>query len=182
MVVLKDKMNNKIVENEDIAYIADEKLIEDSLCPKCMQKISNDTEFCGCGFYVKAAKVSSVFSFVFFLIVSILVFGTLLYKSNFITNMEINVTKKIEEKGMSKTASPVVQVANVLSKSGLNYLIRDVYVQDYKHKNILVIVIKPEYWPTLKPKTKKHIHKKITELWKKAYTGEDPQVRYANPE
>lgn len=29
---------------------------------------------------------------------------------------------------------------------------------------------------------KKLILNQITELWEKAYTGDDPQVRYANPE
>lgn len=181
MIFVEENITKNILEDEEIRYIADEKLIDDSLCPKCLQKINNDTEFCQCGFYARAAKVSSNFSLVFFLLILVVVAGLILTKTSVLSSLEINMTNKIAEKGMSSTASPVIQVADKLAHSDINYLIRDIYYQDYKNTNKLIVVVKPEYWPAMKPQTKEYVLNTITNLWGKAYKGENPQVKFANP-
>ncbi len=177
---MDDKQLNNIVEDEKVAYIVDDQVIDDTLCPKCMEKITSDTEFCECGFFVKAAKKSATFSFVFFIIILAIAAGLFLTKSAFIPNIGSEVAGKITDKKITSFASPIIQVQNDLKPFGLNKKIRDIYPQDYKHPNVLIIVIKPEYWPSMKKAEKKYIKKTITKLWKSAYKGEDPQVRFAN--
>ena len=182
MLRVDDKEINKIVKDEKEGYIIDDQVIDDTLCPKCMEKITADTEFCTCGFYVRAAKQSASFSFVFFVVILTAAIGVFLTKSTFIPHIGSEFAEKITDNKINSFASPVIQVQNNLNPYGLNKKIRDVYPQDYKNPNILIIVVKPEYWPSMKETEKKYVKKTISRLWKEAYKGKDPQVRFANSE
>jgi predicted nucleic acid-binding Zn ribbon protein len=178
---LEEDKINKIVEDDDINYIHDQDVIDDTLCPKCMRKITDDKEFCECGFYIEAFRKSSKFAFVFFMIVVVAIAGVILIRTDLLSSLGMKAATKITKKEISFSASPVIQVQAHLKDAGLYASIRDIYQQDYKNPNILIVVIKPERWPTMNQKQKDYIYNTILDLWKEAYKGDDPQVRYANP-
>lgn len=177
---MEDKELNNILEDEDISYIQDEEVIDDSLCPKCMNKVSENAEFCSCGFYVQAAKRSSVFSFVFFVIIFVVITGLLLINTGILPSLGIKVGSKITKKQMGSSTSPVIRVKGQLKNWGLNEQIRDVYQKDYKNPNVLIVVIQPDHWPAMKEKRKDYILKTISNFWKEAYKGDNPEVIFGN--
>jgi hypothetical protein len=161
-------------------YIIDDKVIDDSLCPKCFEKIDDDTEFCQCGFYVTAAKNAASYSFMFFLAVAMVSSSLIMSKTGFFGLLGVNVSSKVVNAEMSSVAAPSIQVENTMKTSGMFSMIRNIYPQDYKNKNILIVFVKPEYWPSMKPDDRSKLHNSIEVLWRKAYKGQDPQVRFAN--
>lgn len=173
---------NKVVEDDNITYIADEEIIDDSLCPKCMEKISDDVEFCSCGFYVKAAKRAGAFSLVFFIIVFLTVAGLVITHSNLLPSIGTKVADKFSEEKFVSSATPIIQIQDHLKDSGLMHKIRDMY-QEPKKRESLVVVIKPEYWSAMKASEKKYILSTIEGLWKNFNqdSKEAPSVRFANP-
>jgi hypothetical protein len=175
-----DKKLNDIVTDEDIQYIKDDDVIDDTLCPKCLSSIDKDTEFCECGFFVKASKDAAVYSFVFFILVFVSVVGVVLLNTDFLPSLGIRAAGKITDKQMVSSASPVIMVQNKLQHAGMYSMISDIYQMDYKNPNTLIVVIKPERWPTLKQKQKEYVLNKITDLWTEAYKGENPSVKFAN--
>ncbi|MEW5821084.1 MAG: hypothetical protein AB1782_12905 [Cyanobacteriota bacterium] len=178
---MNDKNVNKVMGDEEVTYIVDDKVIDDTLCPKCMERISSKTEFCTCGFYVKASKNSEAFSFVFFMIVIVAVVALFFTRTDLLPSIGNKAATKFTKKSMGTTASPIIMVEDHLKDSGLIEKIRDLYQQP-KDKNILMIVVKPEYWSTMKSEEKKYILSSVKSLWKTAYRGEDPQAEFANPQ
>ena len=178
---MDNKDNKKITEDDDINYNFDEEVIEDFLCPKCSEKISEETEFCNCGFYVQAAKNATKASMAFAFLAIILILSLFITQTDFLPSIGIKAANKINKKKMSSFTSPVIQVENDLKNTGLKEVIGNLYQKDINNKNVLIVVIKRDYWPTMKPEAKQYVLTTLENHWKEAYKGKDPQVRFANP-
>lgn len=180
--IMDDKENINVTEEDDINYIFDDEVIDDSLCPKCMEKITDKTEFCHCGFYVQAAKNATKASIAFISLIIIIIISIFITQTNLLPSIGIKAAHKINKKKMSSFTSPVIQVENNLKNTGLKDIISNLYQKDINNKNILIVVIKQDYWPTMKPEAKQYVLLMLENYWKDAYKGKDPQVRFANPD
>lgn len=178
---MENKDNQNIPEEEDINYIFEGEVIDDSLCPKCQEKISEKTEFCSCGFYIQAAKDATNASIAFATLAIIIIISIFFTQTNLLPSIGIKAAEKINKKKMSSFTSPVIQVENDLKNTGLTEIISNLYQKDINNKNVLIVVIKQDYWPTMKPEAKQYILSALENYWKEAYRGKDPQVKFANP-
>lgn len=175
--------SGKLPQNEDYSYDVDENLIEDSFCPKCSAAISDKTDFCDCGFYVKASSNATRYGFVLAILLFACIIGVFITKTDYISSIGTNAAKKFTQKKMFKMASPKIQVETQIKSSGLNEQISKIYPKNYKEPNILIVEIYPEVWPVLKPEKRQYIKKTISDMWAEAYKGDkEPVVVFANPE
>lgn len=180
--IMDEKENINVTEEEEMDYIFDDEVIDDSLCPKCMEKVTDKTEFCHCGFYVQAAKNATKASIALISIVIIIIISIFITQTSLLPSIGIKAAHKINKKKMSSFTSPVIQVENKLKNTGLKDIISNLYQKDINNKNILIVVIKPDYWPTMKSEGKHYVLSTLENYWKDAYKGENPQVKFANPD
>ncbi|MGD9580649.1 MAG: zinc ribbon domain-containing protein [Vampirovibrionia bacterium] len=178
-------MSNKEINNSeidsDLTYVIEDEVIDDTKCPKCNEKINDNIEFCNCGFYIQAANNSRKASILFLSIIIVVIVTLFLTQTNLLPSIGEKAAHKINEKKMSSFASPVMQVENKIKNTGLKNMIGNMYEKDIHNKNILIVVVKPEVWPTMKPEARKYVLKTLENFWKECYKGEDPQVKFANP-
>lgn len=171
-----------IVNTEMSPIIFKDKVIEDLICPKCSQKIDEDTDFCSCGFYFKAHKISEVYSFLFTLL-GLFLFGIgLLFITGLLPTINSAISDKFNHQEIMSIASPRMYIETEIKKSDWADVIEDIYQQDYKNKNVLIVVIKPEIWPKLDAQKKTEIYNTINELWKKIYKEKNAVVKFGNPQ
>lgn len=186
---IKEMVKNKVnirFSGKDL-YLEKKGVIQDKTCKKCKKLLLKESDFCECGFFLKAEKNSVFWGSVIFS----LVFIGLIWLSAAINlkNIENLTVDNIKQQKLSFTSlSPVnIQIIASLKHSPYNEYIQNIYVKQ-GNKNKLQVLIKPTYWDLLTPGEKKDLLKLVktnwTAIYKRTYPNSvlKPEVEFANPE
>lgn len=174
---IPEKDNDEGFNEEDVT---EDTYLDDIICPQCGAEVSPDAEFCDCGFYFKAAKNSGDFVIVLTVIIVALGFLLFLFRFDSINSMVSGVTKNFAPKEIALTTSPIARIKDVLRQKPYYEKFLSVYQKDIKNENILIVVVKPDYWRQLKPEAKEKLISQVEDAWKDVYPGENPQAEFGN--
>jgi len=173
----------KFIGND--TYFEKDNIILDKTCPKCNKILIDEFEFCDCGYYLKAAKNSTLWSLIIsvWLIIGIFVFITILNVENF---SKLSLHKfKYHSESLNSLSHVNIQVITSLKDSYYKDCIQYIYTKP-KQDNELVILVKPMMWNIMSPSEKKNLLSQMDKNWKSLYkqyhpvSSKKPVVSFAN--
>jgi hypothetical protein len=182
---LSKTKNIKLKNADNFIYLEKNWIIQDRFCPKCNKPLIDNTDFCKCGFFLKANRNSFIWGGVlsiWFIIGILLLISFLCFDKMKISKPYQIMIKKTDFNSLS----PInIQVITSLKNSSYDDYIQNIYVKP-KEEHKLVILIKPSLWNTLTSKEKKDLLNQVSENWKILYkekypdSPQEPQVYFAN--
>src|SRR3989339_186946 len=154
-------------------YLEKNKIILDKTCPFCKKVLVKESDFCDCGFFLKAAENSRLWGaiLVIFFIIGLLFIVSIVN----IDNARDYVTARMQENHMNvNSLTPIkIQVISSLKDSSYDGYIQSTYTKP-KEDHKLMVLIKPTLWYTLTKEEKNGLLGQLTSIWNKIYRQNYP--------
>jgi len=146
-------------------------ILADKSCPKCGKILIEETIFCKCGFFLKSAKNSRVWTI---LLTTWVITGII--SISFLLNLE-KANKKISPHyNKINSISPIeIQIINSLKYTPYDNYIQNIYIKPGQD-NKLIVLIKPSLWNNLDKTQKKELLNLINNSWIKIHAPNKPGI------